>query len=295
MASASSSCALKLVKQTKCFGGWVKQFTHASTSTKTNMTFSVFLPLEAETKRVPVLYFLSGLTCTDDNVMTKSGIQRAAAKHGIAIVAPDTSPRGDAVKEVAHPDEYDMGEGAGFYVDATEPQYKEHFNMYSYVVKELPDLITSNFNVSPTLKSVFGHSMGGHGALVTAMKNPGMFTSCSAFSPICNPSACPWGVKAFTGYIGSDQTKWAKYDASKLIEKYSGPLLPVLCDQGTADDFLAKDQLQPGTLVSQGKGNDHVRLEMRMQDGYDHSYYFISTFMQDHIDFHAKHFAKASK
>lgn len=234
-----------------------------------------------------MLYYLSGLTCTDENFTTKAGAQRVAAQHGLAIVAPDTSPRGAGVE--GEDESYDFGTGAGFYVDATTPKFAHNYNMYSYVTKELPEVIDSNFAVDGSRKAVFGHSMGGHGALICALKNPGMYKSCSAFSAICHPSNCPWGQKAFNGYLGSDKEAWKAYDATELIGKYAGAPLPILCDQGSADDFLAQGQLLPDDLAAAAKGNSSVELSMRSQEGYDHSYYFISTFVEDHIGFHAKH------
>mmetsp|Transcript_1519 Transcript_1519/g.1781 ORF Transcript_1519/g.1781 Transcript_1519/m.1781 type:complete len:283 (-) Transcript_1519:1799-2647(-) len=279
--------ALKLIKQNKMFGGWVKQFKHASSSTQTEMTFSVFLPKESETSKVPVLYYLSGLTCTDENFTTKAGAQRAAAEAGVALVAPDTSPRGAGVE--GEDDGWDFGTGAGFYVNATTPKFSKNYNMYEYVTSELPGLVSKELPIDDSRKSVFGHSMGGHGALICALKNPGMYRSASAFSPICHPSNCPWGEKAFTGYLGEDKSTWAAYDATALASVYSGPKLDILCDQGVDDQFYKDKQLLPEDLVASCKSNDKVQLEMRMQDGYDHSYYFIATFVEDHIKFHAKH------
>mmetsp|Transcript_10000 Transcript_10000/g.11482 ORF Transcript_10000/g.11482 Transcript_10000/m.11482 type:complete len:283 (+) Transcript_10000:141-989(+) len=279
--------ALKLIKQNKMFGGWVKQFKHASSSTQTEMTFSVFLPKESETSKVPVLYYLSGLTCTDENFTTKAGAQRAAAEAGVALVAPDTSPRGAGVE--GEDDGWDFGTGAGFYVNATTPKFSKNYNMYEYVTSELPGLVSKELPIDDSRKSVFGHSMGGHGALICALKNPGMYRSASAFSPICHPSNCPWGEKAFTGYLGEDKSTWAAYDATALASLYSGPKLDILCDQGVDDQFYKDKQLLPEDLVASCKSNDKVQLEMRMQDGYDHSYYFIATFVEDHIKFHAKH------
>lgn len=278
--------ALKLVKQNKMFGGWVKQFKHASIATKTEMTFSVFLPKETESGTVPVLYYLSGLTCTDENFTTKAGAQRAAAAAGIALVAPDTSPRGAGVG--GEDDDWDFGTGAGFYVNATTSKFSTNYNMYDYVTKELPALVTGTLPIDNSRKGVFGHSMGGHGALICALKNPGMFKSASAFSPICHPSNCPWGEKAFTGYLGEDKSTWSSYDATELAPKYNGPKLNILCDQGVDDQFYTEKQLLPEDFVEACKSNSSVDLSMRMQDGYDHSYYFIATFVEDHINFHAQ-------
>jgi len=235
---------------------------------------------------VPVVYFLSGLTCTDENFTTKAGAQRVAAKHGIALVAPDTSPRGCGIE--GEDDSWDFGTGAGFYVDSTTPKFKENYNMYSYVTNELPRLIDQEFNVDGTKKSIFGHSMGGHGALICAMKNPGMYKSASAFSPIAHPMACPWGVKAFTGYLGEDQSTWKAYDATELSKTYTGDVLDILCDQGEADDFLKKELL-PQDFIEASKSNPKLNVDFRFQPDYDHSYYFIASFVEDHLNFHAKH------
>ena len=269
------------------FGGVVSKYTHQSAATKTEMTFSIFMPALAEGAKCPVIYYLSGLTCTDDNFTQKAGAQRAAAAAGVALVAPDTSPRGLDI-EGEH-DKYDFGSGAGFYVNATEDLWKENYNMDTYVNEELPGLIAENFAVSDKA-AIMGHSMGGHGALTQALRNPGKYVSASAFSPICHPSKCPWGVKAFTGYLGADESKWADYDATLLAGKYAGPALPVLIDQGAADEFLTSKQLLPEALEEAAKGNDNIKLEMRMQEGYDHSYYFIASFVEDHVKFHAANF-----
>lgn len=272
----------------KCFGGYTRSFKHKSTYTKTDMVFSVFFPKECEEAgAVPVIFYLSGLTCTDQNALTKGGFQQAAAARGVCVVFPDTSPRGAGVP--GETDAWDFGVGAGFYVNATTPKWKEHYNMYDYVVHELPELLAKEFpkQLDLSKKSIMGHSMGGHGALVIALRNPGMFAACSAFSPICNPMNCPWGFKAFSGYLGDDAEKWREWDASQLCRRYRGPALSILVDQGTEDDFLAKKQLLPDTLVDGVKASTHLSLQMRMQNGYDHSYYFISTFAKDHIDFHA--------
>jgi len=279
--------ALNLVKKNKAFGGWVKQFRHASKSTKTDMTFSVFLPSQSETAKVPVLYFLSGLTCTDENFITKAGAQRVAAQLGIALVAPDTSPRGANIE--GEDESYDFGSGAGFYLNATTPKWSTNYNMYDYITSELPELIDAELPIDGSRKSVFGHSMGGHGALICALKNPGMYKSCSAFSPICNPTQCPWGEKAFTGYLGDDKEAWKEYDATELAAAYAGDKLPVLCDQGLADEFYEKKQLLPERFIEAAKPNANLDVDFRMQPDYDHSYFFISTFIEDHIQFHAKH------
>ncbi|MCF7362472.1 S-formylglutathione hydrolase [Vibrio sp. A1-b2] len=271
--------------QAKVFDGWHKQYIHQSSTLNCEMRFAIYLPLEAtEDKPVPVLYWLSGLTCTDENFMQKAGAFKKAAELGIAIVAPDTSPRGEGV-----PDDpegaYDFGLGAGFYLNATQEPWQEHYQMYSYIVDELPQLIEANFPVSKR-KAISGHSMGGHGALTIGIKNPTTYLSISAFSPICHPMAVPWGQKAFRNYLGEDKSKWLQYDAVELMKTHL-VTAPILVDQGNADSFLT-EQLKPETLQSaaiEAKAN----LTLRIQPGYDHSYYFIQTFIDDHLEFHAKY------
>ncbi len=270
----------------KSFGGWHKQYSHQSTTLNCAMRFAVYLPPQASNgKKVPVLYWLSGLTCTDENFMQKAGAQRMAAELGIAIVAPDTSPRGDDVADDAG---YDLGKGAGFYVNATQAPWNRHYRMYDYVVNELPQLIESMFPVSDK-RSIAGHSMGGHGALVIAMRNPEAYQSVSAFSPIANPVNCPWGKKAFTAYLGRDTTTWAEYDAS-LLMRQATEFVPALVDQGEADDFLI-EQLKPEVLEAAAKQSGYP-LTLNLQEGFDHSYYFISSFIENHLRFHAEHLAK---
>jgi S-formylglutathione hydrolase len=250
------------------------------------MRFAIYLPPQAESQAVPVLYWLSGLTCTDENFMQKAGAQRIAAELGMAIVAPDTSPRGEGVAD--DPDgAYDFGLGAGFYLNATKPPFSQHYQMYDYVVNELPALIEAHFPVTEQ-RSISGHSMGGHGALTIALKNPHRYNSLSAFSPICHPMDCPWGIKAFRGYLGDDQQQWQQYDSCELMAK-SQQFVPALVDQGSKDNFL-DEQLKPQILVQAAK-NKGYPLELRMQPGYDHSYYFIASFIEDHLRFHAKHLA----
>ncbi|CAM9997369.1 unnamed protein product [Ascophyllum nodosum] len=254
------------------------------------MTSTVFLPPWVSTDApVPVLYYLSGLTCTDENFIQKAGAQRTAALRGIALVAPDTSPRGAGV--AGEDDGWDFGTGAGFYVDATESKWKENYRMYEYVTKELPEIV-STFPIDTSRASLCGHSMGGHGALVVAFRNPQKYRSVSGFSAICNPVNCPWGKKAFGGYLGADEATWREYDATELMRR-DGPfpsLGKILLDQGSGDGFLTgkflRGQLNPEALVKVCEEKEQP-IEMRMQEGYDHSYFFISTFMEDHVNFHA--------
>ncbi|MGB1466910.1 MAG: S-formylglutathione hydrolase [Alcanivorax nanhaiticus] len=265
----------------KSFGGWHKQYSHQSESLGCSMRFAIYLPPQvANGQKVPVLYWLSGLTCTDENFMQKAGANRVAAELGIAIVAPDTSPRGD---DVANDDGYDLGQGAGFYVNATESPWNRHYRMYDYVLNELPALVESVFPVSDQ-RSVAGHSMGGHGALVLALRNPAKFRSVSAFSPISNPVNCPWGEKAFSAYLGDDKSAWEAYDAS-LLMRAAQEQVPALVDQGEADNFL-EEQLKPEALEAAAVASAYP-LELRRHEGYDHSYYFIASFIEEHLRFHA--------
>lgn len=274
------------VSVNKSFGGWHKQYSHQSTTLNCTMRFAIYLPPKVSSgAKVPVLYWLSGLTCTDENFMQKSGVQRIAAELGIAIVAPDTSPRGE---QVANDDGYDLGQGAGFYVNATQAPWNRHYQMYDYVVNELPQLIESTFPVSDQ-RAISGHSMGGHGALTIAMLNPERYSSMSAFSPICNPINAPWGKKAFTTYLGKNKETWVNHDASELMRQAT-QFVPAKVDQGGADDFLA-EQLQPETLEAAAKANGYP-LELSIHEGYDHSYYFISSFIEEHLRFHAAHLNK---
>ncbi|MEZ9236298.1 S-formylglutathione hydrolase [Shewanella sp. 10N.286.52.A9] len=275
---------LENVSSNKVFGGWLKQYNHHSDTVNCQMRFAIYLPPQAATQKVPVLYWLSGLTCTDENVMQKSGIQRIAAELGIAIVAPDTSPRGENIADDSE-GAYDFGLGAGFYVNATQAPFNTHYQMYDYVVNELPELIEQHFPVSQQ-RSISGHSMGGHGAISIGLKNPQRYQSISAFSPICNPINCPWGQKAFTGYLGTDKQDWLEYDSTELM-KLTQAAIPMLVDQGSDDNFLA-EQLKPQVLVDAAKEQEYP-LTLRMQEGYDHSYYFISSFIEDHLRFHAKY------
>jgi S-formylglutathione hydrolase len=247
------------------------------------MNFAVFIPPQAKQQPVPVLYYLSGLTCTEENFTTKAGAQRYAAEHGIMLVAPDTSPRGDVPDES---DSWDFGTGAGFYLNATESPWSDNYQMYRYVVEELPELIAENFSIRRDRAGIFGHSMGGHGALVCGLRNPDQYRSISAFAPIAAPMQCPWGKKAFSQYLGADLQQWQVYDASELIKTKADPNRPILIDQGTADGFLQQGQLLPEVFEIACKSAGQP-LTLRMQEGYDHSYYFIATFMGDHIRHHA--------
>lgn len=270
----------------KSFGGWHKQYSHRSETLGCRMRFAIYLPPGvANGEKVPVLYWLSGLTCTDENFMQKAGAHRVAAELGIAIVAPDTSPRGE---DIPDDDSYDLGQGAGFYVNASESPWNQHYHMYDYVLNELPALIESVFPVTDQ-RSIAGHSMGGHGALVLALRNSDRYQSVSAFSPISNPVNCPWGKKAFTAYLGKDTSRWADYDASMLLRE-SRRFVPALVDQGDADNFLT-EQLHPEALMTAAEITNYP-LELNFRQGYDHSYYFISSFIESHLRFHQKHLFK---
>jgi len=268
------------------FGGEQQRYSHFSSTLKCQMNFSVFVPpAVVDNKPLPVLYWLSGLTCTDENFVQKAGAQRMAAELGLVIVAPDTSPRGDTVAD--DPDgAYDLGLGAGFYVNATEPPWRQHYQMYDYVVEELPAIINKNFQVDPMAQSIFGHSMGGHGALVIALRNAQQYRSVSAFAPIVSAVNCPWGKKALGSYLGDKQTHWLDYDAVSLLTKAES-VLPMLVDQGDGDQFL-QEQLQPELLV-QACAEANYPLHYNLRRGYDHSYFFIASFIDEHIRFHHQH------
>jgi S-formylglutathione hydrolase len=271
---------IECLSSNKVFGGWHKQYSHQSSTVNCTMRFAIFLPPQASSNnKVPVLYWLSGLTCTDENVMQKSGIQRIAAELGIAIVAPDTSPRGEGV---ADDEAYDLGQGAGFYINAKQAPWNKHYQMYDYVVEELPALIEATFPVTDK-RAIAGHSMGGHGALTIALKNAQRYCSVSAFSPISNPVNCPWGQKAFTAYLGDDQALWQQHDASILMLE-AKDFLPTRVDQGEADNFL-EEQLKPTVLQASATQRGYP-LELNIHQGYDHSYYFISSFIEQHVRFH---------
>ena len=272
------------IESIKEFGGYLNRYIHDSESCSCEMTFSVYLPPQAEAGKVPALYWLSGLTCTDDNARVKAGAQRYAAEHGIALVFPDTSPRGDEVAD--EPDRYDLGQGAGFYVNATQAPWAEHYQMYDYITKELPVLLEANLPLLPGVKSISGHSMGGHGALICALKNPTSYQSVSAFSPICNPVNSGWGIGCFDAYLGEDTSTWQTYDATALVDA-GAKVSAILIDQGVADEFYNEKQLLPENFQA-ACDREGQAVTIRMQEGYDHSYHFIASFIGEHIAYHAK-------
>ncbi|MDE1467496.1 S-formylglutathione hydrolase [Aurantiacibacter sp. D1-12] len=273
---------MEQVSTTKSFGGEQQVWTHDSASTGTPMTFAIYVPEHEEGAKMPVIWWLSGLTCTHENAMTKAHYQKACAEHGVVFVCPDTSPRGD---DVPDDERYDFGKGAGFYVDATQEPWCEHYRMRSYVEDELPSLVMRHFPVDMARQGISGHSMGGHGALTIGLRNPDRFTSISAFSPIVAPTQVPWGEKALAGYLGEDRVAWREYDACALIAD-GARHGHVLIDQGTADNFL-EEQLQTHRLAEECEAAE-MPANIRMQEGYDHSYFFISTFIEDHVRFHAE-------
>ncbi len=275
---------IQRIERVKECGGYLNRYTHESAVLHCEMTFSVYLPPQAEQGKVPVLYWLSGLTCTDDNARTKAGAQRYAAEQGIAIVFPDTSPRGDDVADEA--DRYDLGKGAGFYVNAVQEPWMAQYQMFDYVTEELPTLLEANLPLIAGVKSVTGHSMGGHGALVVALQNPDAYQSVSAFAPICNPINCGWGKGCFSAYLGDDELSWEAYDATALVLA-GAQVSDILIDQGTADEFYDEKQLLPESFQAACDAEGQ-RVTIRMQEGYDHSYHFIATFMGEHIAYHAK-------
>ncbi|HBY9528198.1 S-formylglutathione hydrolase [Klebsiella aerogenes] len=278
---------MELLEEHRCYEGRQQRWRHHSSTLNCAMTFSIFLPPATETAPPPVLYWLSGLTCNDENFTTKAGAQRVAAELGIALVMPDTSPRGDDVADDAG---YDLGKGAGFYLNATQAPWAAHFRMYDYLRDELPQLINNQFQVADRC-AISGHSMGGHGALIMALKNLGRFTSVSAFAPIVNPCKVPWGQKAFSAYLGDDEATWQEWDSCALMQaSQAGDAIPTLIDQGDADQFLGT-QLQPAVLAEAARQKQWP-LSLRIQPGYDHSYYFIATFIEDHLRFHAEHLFK---
>ena len=276
--------SLEQIGANQSFGGQQLRYKHQSTTLNCEMTFSLYLPPQANNGLVPVLYWLSGLTCTDENFVQKAGAQQYAAEHGIAIVCPDTSPRGEGVADDPK-GAYDMGLGAGFYVNATQQPWAEHYQMYSYVVDELPAIINTEFPIDGQRASISGHSMGGHGALTIALKNPGRFKSVSAFAPICSPLNCPWGNKILSNYLGENLEDWQQYDTVELV-KQSAVQLPVLVDQGEGDNFLA-EQLKTELLIRASEEAEFP-MQIRLQPEYNHSYFFIATFIGEHIAFHAR-------
>lgn len=274
---------LENISRQKLFDGWHSQYTHDSSTLHCKMRFAIYLPPQASPCHpVPVIYWLSGLTCSDENFMQKAGAQQLAAQLGIAIVAPDTSPRGEGV---ADDSAYDLGIGAGFYVNATQAPWDKHYQMYDYIVQELPRLIEANFPVTQQ-RAISGHSMGGHGALTIGLRNPDRYQSISAFSPICNPTDCPWGQKAFRAYLGENKDDWSVYDSAALLAQQTHHQ-PILIDQGSADAFL-EEQLKPTSLTPLTKMPAN-QFTLNMRDGYDHSYYFISSYIASHLRFHALH------
>jgi S-formylglutathione hydrolase len=272
---------MERIEHRAAFGGWQDVYRHEAKTLRCPMNFAVYLPPQAETQTLPVLYWLSGLTCTEQNFITKAGAQRYAAEQGVIIVAPDTSPRGDAA---ADDPAYDLGKGAGFYLNATEEPWARHYHMYDYVVHELPALVETSFPATEA-RAISGHSMGGHGALTIALKNPGRYKSVSAFSPIVAPSQVPWGEKAFAAYLGANRESWKAYDAVELV-KTAKERLPLLVEQGLGDEFL-ENQLKPHLLQAACDAVGH-KLTLNMRPGYDHSYYFIASFIGEHIAYHAK-------
>jgi S-formylglutathione hydrolase len=279
---------LELVEEHRCFDGVQRIYKHESKSIGLPMRFSVFLPSKASSGKVPALFYLAGLTCTEETFPIKAGAQRYAAEHGIALIAPDTSPRGADIP--GEKDAWDFGVGAGFYVDATREPWSKHYRMYSYVTQDLRSVVLAELPVDGDKLGIFGHSMGGHGALVLALRNPELYQSVSAFAPIAAPSQCPWGVKAFSGYLGDDRAAWAQYDASELVKNAARVEGGILIDQGLGDQFL-KEQLHPDIFERNAKaaGQD---VTVRRHDGYDHGYFFIQTFVGDHIAHHARTLCK---
>lgn len=278
----SEKVSLKLIEKRCSFGGEQCKYTHYSEFLKCEMTFSIYLPSNTEKKKVPLIWWLSGLTCTDDNFSQKSGFQRLAEKHQVAVMIPDTSPRGE---HVANDDGWDLGKGAGFYVNATQDPWAKHYHMYSYIVDELTAVASTLVPHFSGKESIMGHSMGGHGALVIGMKNATRFKAISAFSPILSPSRVPWGIKAFSTYLGEDQASWKEWDASELVKEAGMP--PILITQGTEDNFYP-EQLDETYFLKNAQENNQV-VHYQKMEGYDHSYFFIATFLEDHFSFHMKY------
>jgi S-formylglutathione hydrolase len=282
---------MEKIAENRCFGGRQLRFSHVSKTLDCSMNFSVYLPPAADQGEVPVLYWLSGLTCTDENFVQKAGAQQYAAQHGVAIVAPDTSPRGEGVPD--DPDgAYDFGLGAGFYVNATQAPWSRHYRMYDYVLDELPALVAGNLPIDGNRAGIFWHSMGGHGALTVALKNPGRFRSVSAFAPICSPMNCPWGEKALGNYLGNDRQAWKPYDTTELV-RAAKQHLPVLVDQGEADNFLV-EQLKT-ELLEKACADAAYPMTIRRQASYDHSYFFIASFIGEHIEFHGRYLSSPAE
>ncbi len=271
---------MKLVEEHRSFGGRQEVWEHGSSVLNCTMKVGVFLPSKSKSEKCPVLYWLSGLTCTEQNFITKAGAQQWAEKHGIIVVAPDTSPRGEGV---ANDDAYDMGQGAGFYINATQDPWAKHYQMFDYITEELPNLIEEHFPAT-SVRGIFGHSMGGHGALICYLKKENFYKSVSAFAPIVAPTQVPWGTKVFTNYLGNNTEDWNEWDSTILLSR-SAQKHEILIDQGTSDEFLP--QLQPHVLAEEGSKSGH-KVTVNMREGYDHSYYFISTFLESHFEYHAQ-------
>lgn len=278
---------ITLISSNKCFGGQQNIYSHHSKELSCEMKFAIYLPPQSEdpSAKLPVLYWLSGLTCNETNFIQKSCAQQYAAKHGLIIVSPDTSPRG--IEIAGQDDSYDFGSGAGFYVDAIREPWSKHYNMFSYITKELIEVISLNFATLKDVQSISGHSMGGHGALICALRCPGLYKSVSAFAPIANPVNCAWGKKAFAGYLGDNSALWNEWDATELVKRYNGPQLQLFIDQGTEDDFLKQGQLLPDNLVA-ACIDTHVACVYHKREGYDHSYFYIASFIGEHIAYHAR-------
>ena len=274
---------MEIFASNKSFGGWNKMFSHFSESCGGIMKCSIYLPPKADLEKVPVLYWLSGLTCTHENFITKAGAQQTASELGLMLVAPDTSPRGAGVD--GEDDHYDLGTGAGFYINATSEKWAQNYRMEDYIIHELPKVIKENFPVLSERQAISGHSMGGHGALTLALKHPGLFRSVSAFAPICAPSQCPWGQKAFTEYLGDDKMEWLKHDANQMM-KNTNMKTPMLIEQGSADEFLEREL--NFELFRETCSNRNYPATFHIREGYDHSYYFIATFIGDHLRFHSE-------
>ncbi len=278
----SKKMTVTCVEQHQCFGGMQNKYTHYSEVLKCNMTFSLFLPSNKEMKEIPLIWWLSGLTCTDDNFSQKSGFQRVAEKYQVAVIVPDTSPRGE---HIPNDPAYDLGQGAGFYVNATQQPWSEHYHMYTYIVDELKEIASTLVPHFSGKESIMGHSMGGHGALIIGMKNSPRFKAVSAFSPILCPSQVPWGIKAFTTYLGENRASWKEWDASELVKESSS--IPILIMQGTQDDFYP-NQLDETLFLDNAQQNLST-LQYKKLEGYDHSYFFIASFLEDHFAFHMKY------